>query len=80
MIFPYKIIDLTHTLDEQIPSWSGGCRFNIEVKLDYSDCRQNEEFRVQQFKMHAWIGTHMDAPAHCIPSSILPLTKYHYRS
>ncbi len=56
MIFPYKIIDLTHTLDEQTPSWSGGCGFNIDVKLDYSDCRQNEEFRVQQFKMHAGIG------------------------
>lgn len=69
MIFPYKIIDLTHTLDEQTPSWSGGCGFNIEVKLDYSDCLQNEEFRVQQFKMHAGIGTHMDAPAHCIPGS-----------
>jgi kynurenine formamidase len=69
MIFPYKIIDLTHTLDKQIPSWSGDCGFNIEVKLDYSDCLQNEEFRVQQFKMHAGIGTHMDAPAHCIPGS-----------
>lgn len=30
---------------------------------------KNEEFRVQQFKMHAGIRTHMDAPAHCIPGS-----------
>ena len=27
-IFPYKLIDLTHTLDRGIPTWNGGCGFN----------------------------------------------------
>lgn len=64
--FSYKIIDLTHTLDENIPSWNGGCGFQSEIKLDYADCTTEVKFRVQQIKMHAGIGTHMDAPAHCI--------------
>ncbi len=66
MSFPYKIVDLTHTLDPTIPSWTGGCAFNHEIKLDYEQCTTNTKFRVQQLKMHAGVGTHMDAPAHCI--------------
>ncbi len=68
--FPYKLIDLTHTLDESIPSWNGGCGFRHEIKMDYSDCTSDVKFRVQQIKMHAGIGTHMDAPAHCIPGGV----------
>jgi kynurenine formamidase len=63
--FPYRIVDLTHTLDEKIPSWTGGCGFHQEIKLDYDLERAALSFRVQQLKMHAGIGTHLDAPAHC---------------
>lgn len=63
--FPYKIIDLTHTLDETNPSWNGGCGFQHQIKLDYKDCDTPVKFRVQQIKMHAGMGTHIDAPAHC---------------
>jgi len=62
--FPYKIIDLTHTLEENISSWNGSCGFHQEVKLDYNS-KTEISFRVQQLKMHAGIGTHLDAPAHC---------------
>lgn len=62
--FPYHLVDLTHTLDEKIPSWSGSCGFHQEVKLDYNSTNEIS-FRVQQLKMHAGIGTHIDAPAHC---------------
>ncbi len=65
MSFPYRIIDLTHTLDEAIPSWNGSCGFHQEVKLDYNTTNSDISFRVQQLKMHAGIGTHIDAPAHC---------------
>lgn len=68
--FPYKIIDLTHTLDEKSPSWNGGCGFKKEVKLDYPDGKGRVKFRVQQIKMHAGIATHIDAPAHCIPNGL----------
>lgn len=66
MNFPYKIIDLTHTLSPSIPTWHGGCGFQHETALDYADCTTEVKFRTQKFHMEAGIGTHMDAPAHCI--------------
>lgn len=67
MNFPYKLIDLTHTLDTTIPTWNGGCGFNHDVHIDYADCTGEDKFRVMKVGMHAGIGTHMDAPSHCIP-------------
>lgn len=67
MTFPYKLIDLTHTLDSTIPTWDGGCGFRHELHLDYADCEGEDKFRVMKVHMHAGIGTHMDAPSHCIP-------------
>lgn len=68
MPFPFQIIDLTHTLSPETPSWNGNCGFSHEIKLDYKDNPSEVKFRVQQIKMHAGIGTHIDAPAHCIPN------------
>lgn len=68
--FPYDIIDLTHTLNDKIPTWSGGCGFQHDIKLDYQDREGDVGFRVQQIKMHAGIGTHMDAPAHVVPGGL----------
>lgn len=59
MLTDYKIIDLTHTLSEEIPTWSGSCGFCAEIKQDY-----DHNLRLQQLKMHAGIGTHIDAPSH----------------
>ncbi|MBX9977755.1 MAG: cyclase family protein [Alphaproteobacteria bacterium] len=70
MIFPYHIIDLTHTLSPDVPSWTGKCGFEHQIKLDYSDGGDPVTFRVQQIRMHAGVGTHIDAPAHCIPGGI----------
>ena len=67
MTFPYKLIDLTHALDSTIPTWNGGCGFNHDVHIDYSDCEGEYKFRVMKVAMHAGIGTHMDVPSHCIP-------------
>ncbi len=66
MSIPFDIIDLTHPLSPDIASWNGGCGFAHSIKLDYADCKTPVKFRVQQIKMHAGIGTHMDAPSHCI--------------
>lgn len=66
MIFPYKLIDLTHALDDSIPTWNGGCGFNHDVHINYADCAGDYKFRVMKIKMHSGIGTHMDAPSHCI--------------
>lgn len=60
MVFEnFKLIDLTHSLSPHVPTWNGSCGFCLEVKKDY-----DEVFRVQQMKLHAGVGTHMDAPAH----------------
>lgn len=56
-----KKIDLTHPLDESVPTWTGGCGFRLEIKMDYP-----EGLRVQSLKSHAGVGTHMDAPSHFI--------------
>lgn len=66
----YKIIDLSHSLDSKIPSWEGNCGFYNEINLDYPDCQTEVKFRTQKIKMDAGIGTHIDAPAHCIPNGI----------
>lgn len=60
----FRAIDLTHPLHEEVPTWSGGCGFRLEIKLDYE-----QGLRVQSLKSHAGVGTHMDAPTHFIKDS-----------
>lgn len=55
----FTIFDLTQPLSSKAPTWNGSCGFCLEIKKDY-----NRVFRVHQVKMHAGIGTHMDAPSH----------------
>ncbi len=55
----FEAIDLTHALNSDIPTWTGGCGFQYEVKMDYDD-----GVRVLLYKCHAGVGTHMDAPSH----------------
>ena len=64
-----KIIDLTHTLSSEIPGWDLGCKFELETTVDYKDCTPPNLFRVQKINMLAQMGTHMDAPAHCVPGA-----------
>jgi len=59
LTWPFHLIELTHLLSPMAPTWNGSCGFCLEVKKDY-----DQVFRVQQMKMHAGVGTHMDAPAH----------------
>ena len=66
--FPYTLIDLTHTLDSSIPTWNGLCGFQHDLSIDYPDCTGAVKFRVMKMKMQAGIGTHIDAPSHCIES------------
>jgi len=68
MPLPFKIFDLTHTLTPDIPTWGGDCGFKHTLKVDYSDSPTVVKFRAQALALNAGIGTHIDAPAHCIPS------------
>ncbi len=62
-------VDLTHALSSEIPFWEDQCGFQHQVMKDYADSTTEVKFRVQKFDMLGGIGTHMDAPAHCIPDA-----------
>lgn len=62
----FKVIELTHQLSSDIPTWDGNCGFRLSVDTDYNDCTAPDLFRVQGLTCNAGIGTHMDAPAHVI--------------
>ena len=36
--FPYQLIDFTHPLLEETPSWDNVCGFNHNIKFDYDEC------------------------------------------
>lgn len=40
------------------------------LHIDYADCAGEDKFRVMKISMDAGIGTHMDAPSHCIPGGL----------
>lgn len=63
----FTFVDLTHSLHADIPTWDGSCGFHLSLKGDYDDCPGNVKFCTQSLAMHGGIGTHMDAPKHCIP-------------
>jgi kynurenine formamidase len=57
----FKAVDLTHPLDGSVPTWTGSCGFQYQIKKDY-----DQGIRVMSYKCHGGVGTHMDAPAHFI--------------
>lgn len=59
MFDAFEIIDLTHPLTPEIPTWNGSCGYTLDIKMDY-----DQMFRVQKMHIHAGVGTHMDAPSH----------------
>ena len=69
MKFPYKIVDLTHSLSATTPTWEGGCGFQHETILDYAAYTTDVKFKIQKMSLFAGLGTHMDAPAHCVPGA-----------
>ncbi len=76
--FPYDIVDLTHTLHPKIPTWDGSCGFEHSIDHDY-DSKAICQFRIHKLNFKkAGVGTHMDAPAHCVPGGVtidqLPLS------
>ena len=66
-MLPYfKIVDLIHTLDSTIPAWNGNCGYKSIISSNYSDCSTEVKFCVHSIELQAGIGTHVDAPAHCV--------------
>ena len=61
-----QFIDLTYALHSTVPNWGIECGFDCQIKVDYQDFKKGTKFRAQHLQMRAGIGTHMDAPNHCI--------------
>lgn len=56
-----KLIDLSHTLNEEIPVWPGSLRFRREKRLDYADGAL-----IYNYFLAQGLATHIDAPVHFI--------------
>lgn len=59
MLDSLTIIDLSHPINPNVPTWTGGCGFEAVIKMDYQ-----EGLRVHKLHLHAGISTHLDAPSH----------------
>lgn len=57
-----KIVDLTHTLAENVATWPGSEPFQRKLAVDYP-----QGCRVYNYCQAAGVGTHIDAPVHFIP-------------
>lgn len=71
-----EIIDLSHSIDENSPTWEGSaCGFSHKNLTNYG----KDLFKVQKFEMLAGIGTHLDAPSHLFENAAtidqIPLKK-----
>lgn len=55
-----KVVDLSHTVSSDCPTWTGSCGFKGKNLLNYGE----DLFRVQSFEMLAGLGTHLDSPSH----------------
>lgn len=68
----FTLIDLTHPLSSNIPTWDEGCGFYLE-----SIQGDDSLFRLQNISMPGGVGTHLDAPSHLFshasPISEIPL-------
>lgn len=60
------ILDLTHPLNIHTPTWNPQDQFSLSIQHDYQGSTDTVSFRVQSLQTPAGIGTHIDAPAHCI--------------
>ncbi|MBN2267028.1 MAG: cyclase family protein [Candidatus Babeliaceae bacterium] len=56
------IVDLTHTLDNVVPTWEGTSGFEQLLLEQFEG--PDLQFREYAFTMRAGTGTHIDAPAH----------------
>lgn len=65
----FKFIDLTYPINDQTPHWQGPCGFKHITVADYEDGAE-VSFRINEVNMRAGIGTHIDAPAHCMHNGL----------
>ncbi len=59
-----SVIDLTHIIDQNIPTWNGSCGFQLRNILNYEQCEKGKEICLHEMSLSCGIGTHIDAPSH----------------
>lgn len=62
-----RVVDLTHTLVNDSPFWSGDLPFHASVAASY----QKDGYFVRNLSMGEHSGTHLDAPAHFDPDGLM---------
>ncbi len=62
--FLFDIVDLTHTLNDKIPTWNGSCGFE-KCLVHPHDPDAKFSFLIYDYQSKAGAGTHIDAPLHC---------------
>lgn len=63
-MLPYRLVDLTHVIHSQIPTWNQVCGFSMTRDSDY-----DKGALVHAISCQAGIGTHIDAPVHFVPGA-----------
>jgi kynurenine formamidase len=61
----YTLVDLTHEVHPEIPTWDMTCGYFVKTMRDYQHCDGEYKFRSQALDIRASAGTHIDAPSHC---------------
>ncbi|MDE0311675.1 MAG: cyclase family protein, partial [Caldilineaceae bacterium] len=54
------VVDMTHTLHENFPTYFGTPQFSMEQKFNY----KKHYFNLFEFTVNEHTGTHLDAPLH----------------
>ncbi len=73
-----KIVDLSHTLTAENPTWDGSCGFDLSTTQEHQECTTETKYKLHAMHLKkAGAGTHIDAPLHCFagqaPVADLPL-------
>ena len=58
----HDVVDMTHTLNENSPSWEGTAKSPFSAKL--TESYERDGYYAREFTTPEHYGTHLDAPAH----------------
>ncbi len=68
--FVPSMVDLTHVVSPGIPTWDDVCGPFLETTLERDACPGEVHFLVQDLRLPAAAGTHLDAPSHAMPEGV----------
>lgn len=66
----FVYIDLTHVISSDVPHWNAGCGYTSTMECNHALPDVKVNFYTQYIQMYAGIGTHIDAPSHCVSGGL----------